>query len=124
MTRSRSRMAAVARSKYWRQEDAEFALDTLDDSGQSLTDFARQWGMSDRRLRRWQSRLGRNPRRRATAADLVPAFQRVEVVYDEGTRSDSGVELALRGGHRVVLQRGFDAQVLEDLLRVLGGSAC
>lgn len=126
MSRSRStKMAAVARSKYWREEDAEAALDALEASGQSLTAFARQWGISDVRLRRWQRRL-----RRATAAGsvgesvLVPAFRPVEVVIEEGPMADSGVELALRSGHRIILRRGFDARVLDELLRALDGSAC
>ena len=120
---SSNRMAAVARSKYWRQEHAEVALDALADSGQSLTDFARQWGINDRRLRRWQRQLGRvadTP----SGAELVPAFRAVEVVVDEAPRPDSGVEIVLRGGHRVILHRGFDARVLEELLRALGAPGC
>jgi transposase-like protein len=121
MQRTGSRkLAAVACSRYWRRDQAELALDALEDSGQSLTDFARQWGINDRRLRRWQRRLGRegSPDGRG---ELVPAFRAVEVVVDEPALG-SGVELVLRGGHRIALQRGFDARVLEDLLRALGAS--
>lgn len=122
MSRSTNRrMSAVARSKYWRQEDAETALDALADSGQSIADFARQWGISDARLRRWQGQLGRE-----STKSLIPAFHPVEVVRDDRqlARPESGVEIALRSGHRVILHRGFDARVLEELLRVLGAEPC
>jgi hypothetical protein len=111
-------MAALARSKYWRQGDAETALDALTASGQSLTDFARQWGLNDRRLRRWQRRLQR-PALQPTGGEVTRAFRQVEIVVDDELHAGSGVELVLRGGHRVILHRGFDGQVLEELLRVL-----
>jgi hypothetical protein len=116
-------MAALSKSKYWRQADAEAALDALAASDQSLTAFARQWGLNDGRLRRWQHRLGRSEPPVSTTA-LVPPFRRVEIFVDDAARPDSGVELVLAGGHRVVLQRGFDPQVLEDLLRALGAATC
>ena len=126
MRRSRSkRMAAVAQSRYWRQEDAECALDALSDSGLSLTAFARKWGINEGRLRRWQARLGRAALVRAGGAEILPGFSPVEVVLEDATlsSSDSGVELVLRSGHRVALQRGFDRHVLEEVLRVVD-AAC
>jgi hypothetical protein len=112
-------MVAVAQSRYWRQEDAEVALAALTDSGRSLSDFARQWGINEGRLRRWQMRLGDT-----TIRALVPTFQPVEVVFEDRPAASSGVELLMRSGHRVALQRGFDAQVLRDLLRAVDDTAC
>jgi transposase-like protein len=119
-----SRIATVARSKYWRQSYAEAALDALEDSGQSLSEFARQWGINDGRLRRWQRRLGREPNQSGNVTGLVAAFHPVEVVMGDTPRPESGVELLLRGGHRVVLHRGFDACVLEELLRAVDATTC
>lgn len=113
------RMAAVAKSKYWREEDATVALDALADSGQTLTDFARHWGVCDRRLRRWQQRLGRDEPRGPRHNALVPTFRPVEIVVEDGSGASSGVEVVLPTGHRVAVQRGFDREVFEEVLHVL-----
>ena len=118
-------MAALAESKYWRRADAEIALEAWAVSGRSLTDFARQWGLNDRRLRRWARRLSPEALAGDDGAAILPAFRQVEVLVEEpAAPHDSGVELLLPGGCRVAVQRGFDPRVLQELLRALGAAAC
>ena len=48
---------AAAQSKYWRERNADLVLTALDESGQSLASFAREWGINRARLSRWRQLL-------------------------------------------------------------------
>jgi hypothetical protein len=64
-----SRVAQVAARRYWRDEDAQIVIDAWRQSGLSLVEFARTYGLQAKRLGRWTKRVdwpasGRAGRRR------------------------------------------------------------
>lgn len=61
MPSSRTEVAtrlAELRERRWTEADARFVLKTLDESGRSVSAFARDHGLCPQRLWRWRSRLG------------------------------------------------------------------
>ena len=42
---------------YWREADARAVVEAWQRSGMRLSEFAREWGVQARRLRRWVARL-------------------------------------------------------------------
>ena len=117
-----AQLRAIIESKYWRQEDAEIILGAMVHSGRSLSAFARHWGINRDRLRRWNSLLTKEPPR----LPATPAFHPVHVVVEPFSphKGDDGLELVLRGGRRVRLQRGFDEQLLERVVRLAESWPC
>ena len=119
-TRSRkSAITAIASKPYWRMDDAEVLVQALGDSGLPFSRFCQQYKISSKRLRRWQQRL--------EAQQM--AFHPVEVLFDGGEgpsveAGDGGVELVLHGGRRIAIHRGFDASLLEEVVRVVESWKC
>jgi hypothetical protein len=118
--RTRSAFRAAVRNQYWRRGDAEVVLEEWSSSGLTLAEFAHRHGLKVERMRRWSESLGQQP---------VPKFYPVELRCDsfptpEPTRDDSGVELVLRGGRRVVVQREFDEELLARVVRVVESWSC
>jgi transposase-like protein len=114
----------ASRSRYWREADARPLLAALSDSGLSVTDFAREFGIHASRIERWQRRLAAHD---GTEAPVPPAleplsFHPIHVVVDEP--SSSGLELVLRNGRRIAVREGFDPRVLERLICVLEELPC
>ena len=89
-------------------------------SGQSGRQFCAQEQMSYWQFLSWRRRLGLAPARRPAdvpaAAGGVGGF--VELLAGAG-RAGAGVRLETTTGVSVVLERGFDAQVLAAVLAVL-----
>jgi hypothetical protein len=112
-------LVPLVSNTYWREHDAERVLAIWSQSGLTLSAFARQCGLSVRRLTRWKRRL---------EASGGPRFHPVEVVTEGGRRNertpDSGVELVLASGRRIAVRRDFDPQSLLQLLEVLESLAC
>lgn len=100
-------------TSYWREAEARAVLRALTESGVSLPSFAARHGIEPGRLRRWEKRLGREPKF---------TFHPVEVVdgAPEARAEISGqsevLELVLRGGRRVVVGAEFDADFLRRLV--------
>lgn len=127
-SREREALREAVRSDYWRAETAAVVLAAWEASGESLTTFARRHGLRLKRLSRWQARL------RHGRASAGPAFHPVVVrdsARDAGERNGivsspqtTDLELLLPGGHRIAVRRGFDAEVLRELLRALEGDRC
>lgn len=105
---------AAAQSKYWREQDAEVVLTALDESGQSLATFAREWGINRARLSRWRQLLAD----RTVAPSASPAFHPVHVLAAEHGPQAAGLELVLVNGRRLIVPRGFDEDTLKRLLRL------
>ncbi len=112
--------ATLIANRYWRAADAERVLEAWRGSGRSVAAFAREHGLSDRRLLRWRARL---------APTVAPVFHPVRVVSRAGPSPmaparPEPLELELRGGRRIRVPSGFDPALLEDLVRTVEGWGC
>ena len=108
-----------SKSNYWREGDALAVLSSSRESGLSLRAFAQRQGLSLSRLARWQARL--------RAGGRPVQFHRVELMEPGAAAQPStgrGVEVVLRGGRRVRVRRGFDASLLEAVVRAVESWSC
>jgi len=83
-----------------------------------LTGFARRHGLQVWRLRYWLQQ--------PTQGNAIQ-FRPIKVVAGSTSTppaDSSHLELVLRGGHRVVVYPGFDASLLEDLVRAVESWSC
>ena len=114
-----SGLVPLTSNSYWREPDAERVLAVWAQSGLTLSAFARQCGLSVRRLSRWRKRLEEAG---------GPRFHPVEVVTEPRGASeppaDSGVALVLVSGRRIAVRRNFDPHTLSQLLEVLESLQC
>lgn len=98
----------------WRQQ-----VDRQKISGLSIAAFCRRHSIAVATFYFWKRRL--SPPRQA------PAFVEVRPPPMNDAASSGGthrsIELCLRGGRRLRLRRGFDRQLLLDLLGVLEGES-
>lgn len=115
---SQPTFALILKRRRWTTGDAEAVLSAWRESGDSLSQFASRHGLVAWRLMRWRRLLGK----RATVQ-----FHRVRVVSPSnrsmGSAGDT-LELVLRDGRRVAVRRGFDAALLEDLVRAVESWPC
>jgi hypothetical protein len=116
-------LAKVLRSRYWKEEDAREVLAAWSRSGGSALAFARGHGLSPVRLLRWKTRLS------ATAGR--PLFHPVKVIATDGVhgvdtnaRPTGSVELVVRSERRILVRRGFDPEVLAELVRAVESWEC
>jgi hypothetical protein len=100
--------------KYWREADAVAVLDAWRASGLRLSEFARDQGLSPKRLARWRRRL------EGAEFAAAPAFHPVQLLglAESGGAIGVGdrIEIVLGAGCEVRVPPGFAA---EDLARVL-----
>ena len=115
---TRRALAALMASRYWRAAEAERVVEAWRRSGQSGAAFAREHGLSCARLLRWRDRLKRTP---PPVFHPVRVVQRSEPIAVRGTAS---LELEVRGGRRIWVPAGFDAELLEELVRTVEGWGC
>jgi hypothetical protein len=120
MTRkpSQQTLEQVSKRRRWGAGEAEVVLAAWRKSGVSLSAFGRQHGLDAWRLMRW--------RRRLASAQAI-RFHRVKVAAGPRAKPASesgGLELVLRDGHRVAVRTGFDASLLEDLVRAVESWSC
>ena len=120
MTRKASHptIAQTLKRRRWTAQDAEAVLSAWRESGESLSRFARRHGLDAWRLMRWRRLLGK---------DGAVQFHPVKVVStSSGALAPVGeaLELVLRDGRRVAVRRGFDALLLEDLVRTVESWPC
>jgi transposase len=108
----------VAGGRYWREADARVMVGAWQDSGKTLSAFAKQHGIDPLRMARWRTRL-----RRATPAGM--RFHPVQVAA-EGTARRGGcvIEIELGGGRRVRVGPGFDVEDLRRVMTVLEETRC
>ena len=83
-------------------------------SGMSTAAFARKHGLPPSKL--YSARQARSQRKRTKRTELVPV--RLQDVADE---RGAPLELALSGGHRLLIPGNFDEQALRRLMGVLAG---
>jgi hypothetical protein len=105
--------------RYWRAADAEQVLEAWRRSGQSAAAFARGHELSAARLLRWQARL--EP---GAPAVFHPVRVVRRVTSIPATSPPEPLELEVRGGRRIRVPAGFDATLLETLVRTVEGWGC
>jgi hypothetical protein len=120
MTRkqTQSRLAPILKRQYWHAADAALVVSAWQESGSSMSAFARRQGLDPRRLMRWRRRL---------ATQSVVRFHPVQVVSASSgapAPDSGGVEIVLHGGRRVAVRRGFDALLLEQVVRAAETWSC
>ncbi len=113
-------LATLIANRYWRAADAERAVEAWRHSGQPAAAFARERGLSAARLLRWRARL---------ELPAAPVFHPVRVVGRQrpspiAPARPEPLELELRGGRRIRVPAGFDAALLEELVRTVEGWGC
>ena len=113
-------LATQIANRYWRAADAERVLEAWRRSRQSAAAFARQHGLSGARLLRWRARL---------EPSEAPVFHPVRVVSRQRSNPiaparPEPLELELRGGRRIRVPAGFDAEQLAELVRTVEGWGC
>jgi len=81
-------------------------------SGLSIAAYCRQHGISQQSLFNWRRRFG------ADAGKPSPAFVEVKAA---SARSAGGIRICLRGRRRLVVQRGFDRELLVQVIGALEG---
>ena len=90
-------------------------------SGQTYASFARQHGVSESALRWWRGELGRRARGgnaiRGTAPNERPLA--VAKVIREGQAEPAGPISVQVGRAQIWVRRGFDSQLLRDVVRAL-----
>jgi transposase-like protein len=109
-------LALILKRRRWSVRDAEVVLSAWRESGETVTRFARHHGLVAERLLRW----------RRQSPGTVIQFHRVKVAAprDEVAAEPRGIELVLRGGRRVAIDRGFDAALLEAVVRTVESWPC
>jgi len=114
-------LSAAARNPYWREGDARSVVEEWSRSGLGLREFARRYGLSEGRLRRWSERLGRRRRLK-----FHPVAVQVDGVSTRppGSGDEAGIAVVLRGGRRVAVGRDFDEEVLARVVRVVESWPC
>ena len=107
-------------SARWTEDDAQAVLASRKASGLSIFAFASREGIDPDRLYRWTKRLGNN---RAEARPTRP--RRAPFIEVRTVMGPTGIEVQLRGGHKLCVPPGFDADSLRQLILVLdGGVGC
>ena len=119
-----SALRVAAGNPYWRRPDAELVLSLWADSGQSMSAFCRQFGISVGRLGRWHRRLG---------TLQLPALYPVQLAVEHtgplglaalAPSAVEEVEVVLRGGRRMAVRPGFDADHLAQVVAVVESWGC
>ena len=71
-----SRYEGLRTRAHWKAEDAARVLADWSSSGESMTAFARRWGLGLHRLQWWRERLNRGSETETQSLRLVPAVVR------------------------------------------------
>ena len=115
--RINARLAGALKRRRWSAVEAESVLSVWRQSGDSLAGFARRHGLDAWRLMRWRRKLSQD-------SETI-RFHPVEVVAERRPAEAAGVELVLcDGARRIVIHRGFDVQLLEDVVRTVESWSC
>jgi len=96
--------------------EIEQLLADYETSGLTRVEFCRKRGLSLASLARYRRRQGQGG---AVTGNRLVAVEVSGTFADRESRANSGVALALRGGRRIEVRRGFDVHTLMQLLGVL-----
>ena len=107
-------------SSRWTKNEAQVVLASQKASGLSIFAFACREGLDPDRLYRWTKRL-KQPHAEARTRKIRPA----PFIEVRTPTRPTGIDVQLRGGHRLCVPPGFDADSLRQLILVLdGGEGC
>lgn len=107
-------MGRGEREAYWRG-----VIDACEASGQSMTAYCREAGLSYSNCQWWKSELKRRDRKQA----VRPIFAEVHPV-SVVAEATVAIEVALAQDRVVRVRPGFDAGTLAAVVRVLEGLSC
>ena len=107
-----SRIDELRARDRWNAQDAEFALSMWEASGLSLMRFARDSGISYKRLTQWKRRL-------AHRAIETPLFVDVVIPKPNKPAPNQSMEIILRNNRAIRLQPGFDSDSVRSLIGLL-----
>jgi hypothetical protein len=99
--------------------EAEQVVAAYEASGLSRVEFCQQQGLSLATLARYRKRQRQAQAEAATGSWLAVEVSGVRAAV--GSETASGLAVALPGGRRIEVGRGFDAPTLVQLLGVLEG---
>jgi hypothetical protein len=108
-------VAGALAARHWREADARAVLEAWRESGETITEYARNQGIHAERLARWERKL------RTLAAQAV-SFHPVRVRGQLDNGRPEYIEVVLGQEPRVRIPRGFAPQDLRALLAVLAES--
>ena len=103
------------KSQHLRREQWRQILDRQQSSRLGVAAFCRQAGIEPGSFYAWRQRL-----RPAVEPQDLPAPSFVELT-PAGAGTADGIEIYLRGGRRLLARRGFDRELLIELIRALEG---
>jgi hypothetical protein len=108
-----SKSRDLGKEQFWRRTFARW-----EKSGSSVAAFCAKEGLALCTFYWWRRELAR---RKVSAVSFVP----VSIAAESGrVHTTSGLEIALTGGRRLLIQRGFDRDTLREVLRLLEEPTC
>lgn len=109
-------ISEVIQRRRWHEADAQLVISASRESGMSLSNFARKYGVQTARIWRWSARL-------KNQANRAVLFHPVRVIEPaNGSHSPGSIEVILVDGRRVRVPEGFAAADLARVLAVLDGA--
>ena len=84
------------------------------ESGLPVSAYCREHGLSTASMFAWRRRLGHG-------AGIFKPVKLVSKAQAGGMDSDGAIELCLRGGRHLMVRRGFDHQLLAELVQAMEG---
>lgn len=117
-------LGKVLGSRYWREDDAREVLAAWDRSKESAAAFARRQGLSPARLLRWKSRVSSGKRKPVFHPVKVIGTARSPQAVTAEVETTGTLELVVGGKRRIVIRRGFDPEVLAELVRAVESWEC
>jgi transposase-like protein len=103
----------IAARQRWRADDATVMVEAWRRSGESVSDFARRYGLRGERISRWVSRIQKRERNGLS-------FHQVRLVEAQyRSHPDGKIEVLLSEGRSVRVPHGFAPEELQKVLRVL-----
>ena len=112
MSKTRDALAQVAKRGYWREADARALIEAWRSSGETLSRFARRYGVQRNRLTRWLKRL-------EGTAPMVLHPVRVVAKATDASSGDGMIEIQLADGRCVRVAHDFQSDDLRRVLMVL-----
>ena len=104
-------VAEVAVQRYWRETEARVMVEAWQNSGESLSGFARRHRVDPRRVARWAVRVD--------GSEPAPVrFHPVRLADHDG-EGGGAIEIHLVDGQRVRVPPGFQTEDLRRVLAVL-----